>query len=520
MSGPARVLVAVWPDWPVLAAGVSPRVAGVVVAANRVVAANPAARAEGVTVGLRKREAQGRCPGLAVVAADTGRDTRAWEPVVTKVGSLTPAVEVFSPGTLGFATRGPSRYFGGDEALAEKVRGLVDMAAGSPGCRVGVADGCFSAALAASAVEPTGRPALVVIPPGRSRAWLAPQPVRALGSRFEDLSDLLVRLGIRTLGELAALPEAAVLGRFGTEGIFARRLAAGLDERPLTGRPVPPELSCSAELDPPELRVEAVAFAAKALADEMQGRLGPAGLAATLVAIEVETEHGEKLVRRWRLEGALSTTALAERARWQLDGWMSGSAGDAPTGGITLLRLTPEEVRPDTGRQLDFWGGTADTDSRAARAMARVQGMRGPEAVVTAVLDGGRGCAEQVRLVPWGDARDEMDLSRDAPWPGRLSRPSPALVHRPPRTADLCDANGQPVEVSARGVLSGIPAALAIEGGRLERVSRWAGPWPLEERWWEGGGHRRARLQVVLESGDAHLVYRERRQWWVEGSYA
>ena len=53
-----------------------------VVLANRVVACTPAARAEGVRRGLRKREAQGRCPQLVVVADDPARDARAFEPVV------------------------------------------------------------------------------------------------------------------------------------------------------------------------------------------------------------------------------------------------------------------------------------------------------------------------------------------------------------------------------------------------------------------------------------------------------
>src|SRR5205814_1986048 len=83
------------------------------------------------------------------------------------------------------------------------------------------------------------------------------------------------------------------------------------------------------------------------------------------------TEHGETLVRRWRLEGA-TPLVLAERVRWQLDGWLANAHG--PTGGLTLLRLAPEEVVPDGGRQLGFWGGDRALDDRAARALVRVQG--------------------------------------------------------------------------------------------------------------------------------------------------
>src|SRR5919206_3032355 len=119
-----RTLVVWCPDWPVVAVGATAPVA--VVAAGRVVACSAAARAEGVQRGLRRRQAEARCPGLVVVPPDPGRDARAFEPVVAAVESFTPRVEIVRPGVCAFATRGPSRYFGGDEALAAKVADMVD----------------------------------------------------------------------------------------------------------------------------------------------------------------------------------------------------------------------------------------------------------------------------------------------------------------------------------------------------------------------------------------------------------
>ena len=504
--------------------------------ANRVVAATPAARAEGVREGLRRREAQSRCPSVRIVEGDRGRDARAWEPVVAAVESLSPAVEVISAGELVLATRGPSRYFGGDAALGELTcRTVNEAAAGQEGCLVGIADGRFAASLAARAA---GAQRVVVVGPGESRRWLAPQPVGCLGAGYEDLADLLVRLGIRTLGELSRLPAKSVLGRFGALGESAHRLARGLDERTVAARTPPPGMSVSAELDPPLDRVEAAAFVAKSLADELLCRLEQEGLAATMVAIEAETEHGESLVRHWRHDGSLSATALSERTRWQLDGWIGGdrrtSAG-APTAGVTLLRLTAEEVRPDRGKQLGFWGGVAEADEHAARAFARVQGLLGAEGVVTAVLGGGRGFADQVRLVPWGDYR-EPPISPESrrrrairgpsaevpPWPGRIGGPAPAVVFGPGAgliPAEVLGPDSLPVEVSSRGLLSATPFSVSIAGGTARGVTGWAGPWPIEERWWDGGGRRRARLQVLLEGGEAYLLSRERGRWAVEASY-
>src|SRR4051812_21184736 len=155
----------VWcPDWPGTAAGYSADDAGAVLSANRVVACSRAARSGGVRRGLRRRQAEARCSGLVTIAHDPDGDARAFEPVVAAVEAFCPRVEIVRPGVCAVATRGPSRYFGGDDALAERV---AEAVAGVDG-RAGIADGPFAAELAAR--SPGGR----VIPKGEAPAFLAP----------------------------------------------------------------------------------------------------------------------------------------------------------------------------------------------------------------------------------------------------------------------------------------------------------------------------------------------------------
>jgi protein ImuB len=309
----------------------------------------------------------------------------------------------------------------------------------------------------------------------------------------------------------------SVLARFGPDGAEAARLARGLDARPLAARLPPADLVVVAELDPPAERVDATAFVGKALADRLLDHLTEHGLACTRVSLEAETAHGEVIARSWRHEGALSASGIAERVRWQLDGWLTSGR---TTAGITLLRLRPEEVRPDHGRQLGLWGGSAAADERAARSLTRIQGILGHQAVVTAVLGGGRDPAARVRLVPWGDPRDTSGTGSGAPpWPGRLPGLAPALVYRAPLPAEVRDTQGQPLEVSGRGLPSGTPGGLSLNGGQWADICAWAGPWPAEERWWEDGGLRRARFQMGLVNGETHLLMREGGRWWVEASY-
>ena len=381
-------------------------------------AASPEARAEQVVTGLRRREAEARCAGLVIADADPHVEARAFEEVARVVEQFTPRFVLDEPGRLELPTRGPSRYFGGDAAFAEAVLGAVHEL-GIDDARLGVADGRFAARLAAQAAAPgTAR----VIPTGASPAFLAPWPVTVLDAGNGALADLLARLGLRTLGAFAELPPTAVLGRFGPEGARAHRLAAGLDERVAPPAPPPPDLVEQVELDPPVVQVETAAFAARAIAERLLARLASLGLACTRVMIEAQTEHGERLARCWRHEGALTPAALVARVRWQLEGWLTArdelvalsrsasqarpparsvgqaadlAVDDLATAGLILLRLVPDEVAPAAGRQLGIWGGDAAATERAERVLARVQGMLGHPAVVTAVPQGGRTPAER-----------------------------------------------------------------------------------------------------------------------------
>jgi protein ImuB len=511
-------------DWPVVAACRSLDEPVAVVFANRVTATSPAARADGVARHMRRREAQGRCPSLVVVEHDPDRDHRAFEPVVASLDAITPRVELTVPGQVAFPTRGPSRFFGGDDALAEHTLALVRavvaplVPGGRVACTAGVADGSFAAGLAARADGG------VVVPPGDTPGFLAPLPLAAL--ERPDLVDVLGRLGIRTLGDLAALPGPDVLARFGTEGLGAWRLAAGLDERPPATEPPPADLTVSTELDPPADTVAPAAFVARGMAEELHRRLWARGMACTRVAIGAETEHGERLERVWRAEGALSAAAIADRLRWQLDGWIGASARHRPTAGISRLWLIPEEIVPAGGRQLGFFGTDTATADRATRAVARVQGLLGVGSVTVPEWRGSRDPATQISLVDV----ESVDLAaprpaarRDhvaGPWPGRLPTPSPARVHPSPTPAEVVDASGARLAVSGRGTLSAAPARLSVAGGPWSEVVAWAGPWPLEERWWDPAtARRRARLQLVTADGRACLAVLESGQWHLEATY-
>jgi protein ImuB len=526
-----RTLVVGCIDWPLTAAGIAPDEPAAVLHAHRVQAATAAARIAGVQRGQRQREAQACCPDLRLLDANPDLDARAFEPVVAAVTAFSPRVEIVRPGVVALATRGPSRYFGGDAALAGKIATAVRDALTriaphdqrEDRCRVGVADGLFPALLAASRQ--------VVVPPGDSPAFLAPFPTTMLDRT--DFTDLLRRLGITTLGALAALDERDVLDRFGDDGLRAQRLARGLDERPLVTRPPRAELVAQEPFDPPAERVDVVAFAARGLAERLHQMLQSHGLVCIQLAIQVETAHDEQLVRRWRhLDGAFSPAAMVDRVRWQLEGWFNNHA-DRPSAGVAMLRLRADECAAAGEIQPDLWDATATVDAQVRRTIGRVQGLLGQDSVRTAVVGGGRSPGEQIRLVSWGDPREPARPGLPGtvtvrvptgvempPWPGRLPPPPPTVVHPQPLPADVCDSLDQQVGVTGRCTATSEPARVSIAAGPWLDVVGWAGPWPVDERWWDPQqSRRRARFQIALSDGSAHLLALESGRWWVEATY-
>ena len=484
---------------------------------------------------------------------------RLFEQVIKVLTGFCPNVEVVEPGVCAFGARGPARYFGGETALAARIIAAVaDLGVES---RVGVADGLFAAFLAArtdpadpartgpartgpartgpartdpARTDPAragpasnSSHAILVIPPGQSAGFLAPQPVSVLADQVlagqdlagQDLAALLKRLGLGTLGDFAALPARDVASRFGDPGECAHRLARGLDSRPLAARPPPADLSVTREFDPPEPRAEPVVFAAKTLAERLHAGLAARGLTCVRVQVRATWADGRESSRLWRHDGLLSAAGVADRVRWQLDGWCPAvDVEEYSRGGVAALRLAPDQVVRAAGQQLALWGETVVSD-RVARAAMRVQAMLGHEAVLRPVLGGGRDFGDQVTPVPFGEKR-EPRLAAGQPWPGRVIGAAPGLVYPVAREAEVTDDAGAIVTVSGRCVVSAAPARLAVAGEPPRRVTGWAGPWPLSERWWDpAAARRRARFQLATDDGRAWLAVVQDGRWLIEAGY-
>lgn len=509
-----RVMVMWCPDWPVVAAAAEEqwdrRTPAAVLATGQVLACNQSARTEGVRRGMRRRDAQARCPDLMLAEANPDRDVRAFEPVIGAVEELRPGVAPVRPGLL--ALRAPGRFHGGEDHAAalftERLvsRGVWDV-------RSGFADDLFTAQQAArnAPIQES-----VIVPVGGSAAYLGELPVDVLdvfeGGR--ELVGLLRRLGLQVLGDLAGIPVRDVATRFGALGARVHRaLRAEVSEVP-AGRTPPPELACAVDFEPPLEAREAVCFSVRRTAEKMVAGLADRQEVCTVVRVEVETDRGTVSTRTWAHASWFRAADLIDRVHWQLQGAAATGLLDGP---VARVSFHPETVESAAAHADVLWG--TGVDESVARGIAKIQAMLGYDAAVRPVLQGGRSPADRQALVPWGEQAVGL-RPRALPWPGSIGSPAPTRIFARPQQGEVLDADGQPVHLTGRGALTGAPARFQI-GGEWLSVAAWAGPWPVEELWWSQQPRLVARCQAVSTDGRAWLVRydADTRGWCVEAAY-
>ncbi len=241
-----------------------------------------AAEAAGVKPGMRLGEALAMCPSLTLVEPDPAAAEHEWEAIIRRLEDSGFSVEPAGLGCAYFETRGVERLYGG---LEQALTRALEAVGSSWDPRVGAAERRF-AALAAATIARPGQ--LLVVSDEQSPAFLAPHPLTLLPletGRRQELQDL----GVRTIGGLAALPDASVAERLGADGRRAHGLARGGSKRRVRGRRQPAEI------------VETLAFP-EAVGNELTLRRA---FGALLEQVLARPERGGRFIRKIALSARL-----------------------------------------------------------------------------------------------------------------------------------------------------------------------------------------------------------------------
>src|SRR5467141_164427 len=205
---------------------------------------SPLARHAGVKPGMTVSQAIGLCPTLRLIEPDPVHYDDCFARVLAALNEISPVIESGELGLAYVGIDGLEGIFGAPGKIIDAIRGMMERwndgmsEAGSPvhrsivpSFRLGFGLGKFIAWVAASRAKPGEA---IVVPLGEEQRFLAAQPVSVL-PLDPDTHRRLRQLGIRSLGALAALPEAAVTAQFGALGKRLWRLAAGRIAEPVEG---------------------------------------------------------------------------------------------------------------------------------------------------------------------------------------------------------------------------------------------------------------------------------------------
>ena len=359
--------------------------------------------------------------------------------------------------------------------------------------RVGLADAAITA-YAATFPRFAGFPArrMLVVPPGRDAEFLAPYPLGLL-DLDEDLGETFHALGLKTVGQIAALEEGEIETRFGPAGLAAHRLARGLDTRgPAAPRDdTVPAVAC--DLGSPVATTEPLLFVLKGALDSLGASLRGRGLVAREITIALTLDDGsvaEKAVRPARATS--HEGALFDHCRGALEGWTL----EEP---VTALAVRAALTASASGEQGNLLAPRWADPAALEAAFDRIRTREGNDAVA-------------IPETRDGHLPEDAGAWRTANQPhGRTVAPG----HGAPGTALRLLA--EPEAVRVRLARAGLEAFLHAE--TWHDVTAWSGPERLVPRWWRGESHHGARdyYTARTRNGTLWLLFRRAKDWRLAG---
>jgi DNA polymerase-4 len=349
-----------------------------------VTSASYEAREFGVRSAMPMIRARRLCPAAAFVSNDFASYLDYSERIREIFTSFTPLVEPLSLDEAFLDISGSVRLFGSPVEIGQAIKRKV--ASIGLTCTVGVAPNKFLAKLASAAAKPDG---LLLVEPERVTEWLHPMPVGALWGVGQQTGEALRRLGLTTVGDIAAIPKRTLERAVGDAlGAHLHALANGSDDRPVVpheaAKSVGSEETFSRDLDD---RSEILREILR-LADRTAGRLRRKGLCGRTVTLKVRFANFKTITRSQTLELEVDTAAELYEVTRELYSKLDPDRPRIRLLGVSVTGLAPGPPR----RQLDLLAEHAPGWTEAAHAVDSIRERFGDKSVTQAtLLDGGTG---------------------------------------------------------------------------------------------------------------------------------
>jgi len=454
---------------------------------------------------------------LLVVPWDEERLSRAALEVTTALLALSPRVAWNGPAPLGVLASWrlhtglwwvDAAGLGEETTLARRLLATARRTGFGPP-RVGLADAAITA-YAATFPRFAGFPArrMLVVPPGRDAEFLAPYPLGLL-DLDEDLGETFHALGLKTVGQIAALEEGEVEARFGPPGLAAHRLARGLDTRGPTAPRDDAVPAASCDLGSPVATTEPLLFVLRGALDSLGASLRGLGLVAREVAIALTLDDGsvaEKAVRPARPTS--HEGALFDHCRGALEGWTL----EEP---VTALAVRAVVTAPASGEQGNLLAPRWADPAALEAAFDRIRTREGGDAVAIPETRDGHLPEDEGAWRTGGRPSGHASAAVGLQAVGATHAVAAPVEPVAQQAALRLLAEPEPVRV--RLARAGLEAFLHAE--TWHDVTAWSGPERLVPRWWRGESHHGARdyYTARTRNGTLWLLFRRAKDWRLAG---
>jgi nucleotidyltransferase/DNA polymerase involved in DNA repair len=250
---------------------------------------SPTARRMGVRVGMTVSQSIGLCPSLTLCEPDPVYYDEQFARLLLALGDVSPVIEPVELGRVFVGVDGLEGLYGGPGRVLEVIGRVIGGGAGwADVARLGWGKGKFVSWVAATRAKPGDA---VIVANDERRAFLAGQPVAVLPVS-SDTHRRLWQLGIKTLTDVARLPETALVSQFGSEGSRAWQLAAGNADDPITGQERPEPIVAAIDFPAPVADRAMLAHALDKLIERALKHPRRIGWRVHVVRVRAALEHG------------------------------------------------------------------------------------------------------------------------------------------------------------------------------------------------------------------------------------
>jgi DNA polymerase-4 len=360
-----------------------PRLRGrpVIVGGGVVLAASYEAKAHGIETAMGGRRARRLCPGAVVVSPRFSAYSEASKAVYAVFEDMTPSVEGLSIDEAFLNVRGMKRIAGTPTQIAARLRRRVREEVGLP-ITVGVARTKFLAKVASGVAKPDG---LLVVPPDGELAFLHPLPVERLWGVGPVTAAKLRRLGITTVGEVAQLPEAALVRMLGrASGRHLHALAHNRDPRPVQPRRRRRSIGSQRALGRSPRSIEGIDTVLLGLVDRVTERMRVADRIGRTVVLRLRFNDFSRATRSHTLAYPTAQTQVVLEAARDL---LAASTPLIEQQGLTLVGITVSNLNTRRGAQLMLPVDRYSSDALDA-AVDEIRKRFGRKAITRAILVG------------------------------------------------------------------------------------------------------------------------------------